>query len=200
MVIGLILAGGASTRMGRCKALLPIGADTFVVRLARTFISAGIDDLVVVTGPERDAIQATLVDAGISARVVENPRRDDGQLSSLLVGLALADKPGVEAVVVGLVDVPLVATGTIGAVVEAYRHTHAPIVRPATRGRHGHPVLFARAVFDQLRHADPALGAKAVVRAHEQDLVNVPVEDDGACADIDTPADYARLICSASNT
>ena len=200
MVIGMILAAGASTRMGRPKALLPIGADTFVVRLARSFVAAGVDDLVVVTGPERDAIDSTLADAGIPARVVENPRREDGQLSSLHVGLALADKPGVVAVVVGLVDVPLVLARTIGAVVEAYRRTHSPIVRPVSHGRHGHPVLFARAVFDELRHADPALGAKAVVRAHAQDLVNVPVDDDGACADIDTPADYARLIDSASGT
>ena len=200
MVIGIILAAGFSTRMGRPKALLPIGADTFVVRLARAFIGAGIGDIVVVTGPERGAVEAALGDAEIPARVVENPRREDGQLSSLLVGLSLADKPGVEAVVVGLVDVPLVATATIAAVVEAYRRTNAPIVRPAFAGRHGHPVLFARAVFDQLRHADPALGAKAVVRAHDQDLVDVPVEDDGACADIDTPADYARLIGSASGT
>jgi len=200
MVIGMILAAGASTRMGRTKALLPVGADTFVVRLTRSFVAAGVDDLVVVTGPERDAIDSALADAGIRARVVENPRREEGQLSSLHVGLALADRPGVVAVVVGLVDVPLVSAQTIGAVVEAYRRTHAPIVRPANGGRHGHPVLFARAVFDELRHADPALGAKAVVRAHAQDLVNVPVDDDGACADIDTPADYARLIDSASGT
>jgi len=200
MVIGMILAAGASTRMGRPKALLPIGADTFVVRLARAFIEAGIDELVVVAGPEWDTIESTLADARIPARVVENPRREQGQLSSLLVGLALADKPGVEAVVVGLVDVPLVSARTIVAVVEAYRRTHAPIVRPSNGGRHGHPVLFARAMFDELRHADPALGAKAVVRAHDQDLVNVPVDDAGACADIDTPADYARLIGSASGT
>ena len=200
MVIGLILAAGASTRMGRTKALLPIGADTFVVHLARAFIAAGIDDVVVVTGPERDAIASALADARIPARVVENPRREDGQLSSLHVGLAVADKPGVEAVVVGLVDVPLASARTIGAVLEAFRRTHAPIVRPAVRGRHGHPVLFARAVFDQLRRADPGSGAKAVVRAHDQDLVNVPVDDEGACTDIDTPADYARLICSASST
>ena len=69
MVIGMILAAGASTRMGRPKALLPIGADTFVVRLARSFVAAGVDDLVVVTGPERDAIDSTLADAGIPVRL-----------------------------------------------------------------------------------------------------------------------------------
>jgi molybdenum cofactor cytidylyltransferase len=200
MVIGMILAAGASTRMGRPKALLPIGADTFVVRLARAFVEAGIDDLVVVTGPDRDAIDATLAAAGIPARVVENPLRERGQLSSLHVGLALADKPGVEAVAVGLVDVPLVSSRTIGAVVDAFRQTSAPIVRPACGSRHGHPVLFSRAVFDHLRHADPALGAKAVVRAHQHDLVDVPVDDEGSCIDIDTPADYAAFIGSASGT
>lgn len=194
MLIGLILAAGASTRMGRPKALLPIGADVFVVRLARSFVAADIDDLVIVTGPaERNAVELALTDAGIPARVIENPRREDGQLSSLNVGLALADRPGVVAVVVGLVDVPLVSAATIGAIVDAFRRTNAPIVRPALGDRHGHPVLFARAVFDQLRHADPALGAKAVVRAHGRDVVNVPVDDEGACADVDTPADYVRL-------
>ncbi|MCX6546057.1 MAG: nucleotidyltransferase family protein [Acidobacteria bacterium] len=200
MVIGIILAAGASTRMGRAKALLPVGPDTFVTRLARSFVAAGIDDLVVVTGPERDAIDSALAASRIPARVVRNPRRDDGQLSSLLVGLALADTPGVVAVVVGLVDAPLVLPGTIRAVVEAYRRTRSPIVRPVSHGRHGHPVLFAREVFDELRHADSALGAKAVVRAHEQDRLDVPVDDDGAWADIDTPDDYARLIGSASGT
>jgi len=201
MLIGLILAAGASTRMGRTKALLPIGAETFVVHLARAFLAADIDDLVVVAGPaERLAVESALVDAGITARVVENPRRDEGQLSSLHVGLGLADRPGVEGVVVGLVDVPLVSTATIRAVVDAHHRTHAPLVRPAVGNRHGHPVLFARAVFEELRHADPALGAKAVVRAHDRDLVDVPVDDEGACIDIDTPADYARLIGSASGT
>jgi molybdenum cofactor cytidylyltransferase len=59
--------------------------------------------------------------------------------------------------------------------------------------RHGHPVIFDRAVFDELRAADPAAGAKEVVRARCGDIVNVPVEDEGAFVDLDTPEDYERV-------
>ena len=54
-------------------------------------------------------------------------------------------------------------------------------------------MIFDRALFDELRRADPALGAKAIVRAHADAIVNVPVDDDGAFHDIDTPDDYGRL-------
>jgi molybdenum cofactor cytidylyltransferase len=193
MVVGIVLAAGASTRMGRPKALLAIGADTFVTRACRTLSEAGVDDLIVVAGTEHAEVAAALGDAGLHARVIENPRREEGQLSSLLTGLAVADRPGVDAVLVHLVDVPLVRAETARAVVEAFRRTRAPVVRPAVGGRHGHPVLFSRRVFDDLRRADPAVGAKAVVRAHAADVCDVPVDDDGACRDVDTPEEYGRL-------
>jgi len=193
MVVGIILAAGASSRMGRPKALLPIGADTFVTRVCRTLLEAGVDDLVVVAGPEQEAIADALASTGLPARVVENRRRDEGQLSSVLAGLAVADRPGVDAVLVHLVDAPLVRPETARAVLDAFFRTHAPIVRPSVGGRHGHPVLFARGVFDELRRADPGVGARGVVQAHAADVCNVPVDDEGACRDVDTPEDYARL-------
>jgi molybdenum cofactor cytidylyltransferase len=193
MVVGIILAAGASSRMGQPKALLPIGQDSFVTRVCRTLLEAGVDDLVVVAGPEHAAVAEAVRVAGLTVRVVENPRRDDGQLSSVLAGLAVADRPGVDAVLVHLVDAPLVRPETVRAVLDAFRRTHAPVVRPAVEGRHGHPVLFSRQVFDDLRRADRAVGAKAVVRAHAADVCDVPVDDEGACQDIDTPEDYARL-------
>jgi molybdenum cofactor cytidylyltransferase len=58
--------------------------------------------------------------------------------------------------------------------------------------RHGHPVIFDRVVFDALRAADPAAGAKEVVRARQHEILNVPVEDEGAFVDLDTPEDYRR--------
>jgi len=194
MIVGIILAAGASSRMGRPKALLPLGGETFVSCVCRTLTVAGVDEVVVVAGAELEAVTSAVHQAGLSARIIENPRRDEGQLSSVLAGLAVADRPGVEAVVVHLVDAPLVAAGTVRAVMDAFRRTHAPVVRPIMNGRHGHPVLFARSVFDELRRADPSMGAKAVVRAHEADVCEVLVDDEGACRDIDTPEDYARLV------
>jgi molybdenum cofactor cytidylyltransferase len=82
----------------------------------------------------------------------------------------------------------------VRAVLETFRRTRAPIVRPAVGARHGHPVIFARAVFDDLRTANLALGARAVVRAHAASVADVAVDDPGVCQDIDTPEDYERLI------
>src|SRR5207249_5110926 len=97
---------------------------------------------------------------------VVNPDFEQGQLTSILAGLRVVDRPGVVATLMTLVDVPLVSAATIRAVVDRYRRTRASIVRPASGGRHGHPVLIDRAVFDDLRAADPARGAKPVLRAH----------------------------------
>jgi molybdenum cofactor cytidylyltransferase len=194
MVIAIVLAAGASSRMGRPKALLPVGAETFVSRVCRVLTDGGIGDVIVVVGPETAGVPDELERAGIRARVVENPWRDQGQLTSLQVGLAAADRPGVEAVLVHLVDAPLLAPSTVRAVVDTFRRTRAPVVRPLVGARHGHPVLFARSAFDDLRTADPAVGARAVVRAHAERSAEVAVDDPGACQDIDTPEDYERLI------
>ena len=82
---------------------------------------------------------------------------------------------------------------TVRAVVERYLATRAPIVRPVRGDDHGHPVLIDRSLFDLLRHADPRVGAKDVVRAHASPLGDVEVDDDGAFIDIDTPVEYDKL-------
>jgi molybdenum cofactor cytidylyltransferase len=194
MLVGIILAAGASTRMGRPKALLPIGGETFVLRVCRTLLAAGIHECIVVAGSETEQVEQALAVAGLNVRVVENRRRDEGQLTSVQAGLAVADRPGVDGVLVHLVDAPLVEAATVRAIAEAFRRTHAPIVRPSVGGRHGHPVVFARTVFDALRAADPAEGAKAVVRAHAAEICDVAVDDSGAYEDIDSPEDYRRLL------
>ena len=86
-----------------------------------------------------------------------------------------------------LVDVPMVAAETVQLVVSEWQRTRAPIVRPAIGARHGHPVVFDRLVFAELRAAPPDVGAKSVVRAHADEVVNVPVTDEGCLVDVDTP-------------
>src|SRR5579862_2476409 len=138
--------------MGRAKAALPLdGGDTFLTRIVRTFLDAGVDDVVVVVGHEADAIVQSFSASGLPARFVLNGDYDRGQLSSLLTGLGVIDRPGVAAALVTLVDVPLVTAATVRAVVERYRSSHAAIVRPTSGARHGHPLLIDRALFDELR-------------------------------------------------
>ena len=201
VIPAIVLAAGKSTRMGRAKANLPVdAADTFLSRIVRTFREAGVDDVVIVVGHEREAIVEAFEQTGLVARFVANPDYESGQLSSLLAGLRVVDRPGVVAALVTLVDVPLVTAATVRTVVNRYRDTHALIVRPVHGEHHGHPVLIDRSLFEAIRHADPALGAKPIVRAHVSAAGDVEVEDDGAFQDIDTAEEYQRLLGRAGGS
>lgn len=181
--------------MGRAKASLPLDAtDTFLTRIVRTFLEAGVDDVVVVVGHEADAIVSSFSASGLPARFVVNHDYDRGQWSSLVAGLGVVDRPGVSATLMTLVDVPLVTADTVRAVLACYRRTHAPVVRPTAGSRHGHPLLVDRSLFAELRAADPAAGAKPVIRAHASAAGDIAIADEGAFRDIDTEEDYLRMI------
>jgi molybdenum cofactor cytidylyltransferase len=203
MIRAILLAAGESTRMGAPKALLPDGEGrVFVTRVLHTLHAAGVLDVTIVTGSLHARIVGTVAaDAPRQSviRFARNPNHERGQLSSLLVGLAAADTPGVDAALVTLVDVPFVKPATVKAVIDAFWRTRAPIVRAAKGTRHGHPVLFARMLFEELRHANPTQGAKAVVRAHASAILHVEVDDDGALLDVDTPAEYEQWRASRRN-
>jgi molybdenum cofactor cytidylyltransferase len=128
-----------------------------------------------------------------AVRVVRNENPSRGQLSSLWTGLD-ATGADTEAALMTLVDVPMTNAATVRAVIDSWERTRAPIVRPAIGDRHGHPVLFDRWVFDELRRAPLTEGAKVVVHAHADELVNVPVDDEGCVEDVDTPEEYRALL------
>jgi CTP:molybdopterin cytidylyltransferase MocA len=90
--------------------------------------------------------------------------------------------------------VPLGRVSTVRLLLRKYRDGNALVVRPERNGKHGHPVIFDRALFDEFRKANPEQGAKEVVRAYAGVQLNVEVEDEGAFVDIDTPEDYERWI------
>ncbi len=198
MIYGIVLAAGASSRMGQAKAALPVGitGETVVARVIRTLIEAGLPRVVVVAGAHIDAVRQAMPAHESRARLVEHPGWEQGQLSSLLAGLAAIDEPQLEAAMVTLVDVPLVSASTVATVIAEWRRTRAPIVRPANGARHGHPVVFDRSVFAELRAADLKVGAKAVFATNKDRVLNVEVKDPGAFEDIDTPEDYKRVLGS----
>jgi molybdenum cofactor cytidylyltransferase len=200
VIPAVVLAAGRSSRMGRAKATLPLDAtDTFLTRIVRTFLEAGVDDVVVVVGHEADAIVLSFSASGLPARFIVNHDYDRGQWSSLVTGLGVVDRPGVAATLITLVDVPLVTADTVRAVLACYRRTHAPVVRPTAGSRHGHPLLVDRSVFAELRAADPAEGAKPVIRAHASAAGDIAIGDEGAFRDIDTEEDYLRMISDQSS-
>jgi molybdenum cofactor cytidylyltransferase len=195
MIPAIVLAAGRSSRMGRAKATLPTGdGHTFLTRIVRTFLDAGVDEVIVVVGHDAELIARSFSSSGLTARFVVNDRYDEGQLSSLLAGLAIVDRPDVSAALVTLVDVPLVSVATVRAVVDAYARTRAPIVRPSSGERHGHPLLIDRALFAALRNADPLSGAKPIVRTYASAAGDIAIDDEGAFVDIDTEEEYRRTI------
>jgi len=193
MIPAVVLAAGLSSRMGRAKALLPLNGETFIERIVATFRAAGVEDVVIVIGHDGDAIASALADRQVPARIVQNHEYRTGQFSSVLRGLQTIDRPGVQAMLLTLVDVPLVSPSTVRAVIDRYHATSAPIVRPVRGDEHGHPVLIARPLFAALRAADPAGGAKPIVRAHVSPAGDVMIDDDGAYLDVDTPEEYESL-------
>ena len=180
--------------MGRPKAGLPVaqGGPTFAAAIVATLQAAGIANITVVAGAHpvevADAVRGL---AGV--RVVHNAAWPAGQLSSLVAGLDAVDTPALEAVLVTLVDVPLVRRETVETLLRAWRESRAPIVRPAVGARHGHPVIFDRATFGDLRAAPVEVGAKAVVAAWQAQILNVPIDDPGVLVDVDTPQEYDAL-------
>jgi molybdenum cofactor cytidylyltransferase len=190
VIPAIVLAAGASSRMGRPKALLDAGHTTFVGRILLTLRDAGVDETVVVVRPGDSAVIHEVERAGYG-RPVENPRPERGQLSSLIVGVDAVDRAQVDAVLVTLVDVPLIDAATVRLLLSRALASPAPIVRAVHEGRHGHPVIFKRVLFEALRVADPAQGAKAVVRANRVD--DVETGNAAVAQDVDTPDDYGRL-------
>lgn len=195
IVPGIVLAAGRSSRMGQAKSLLPTGisGETFISRIVRALGAGGVQDVLIVVAEEESDMVAALAGAGVSTRTVVNPTPELGQISSLRAGLRAIDRPGVAGVLVTLVDVPLITAGLVRLLLDVHSRTRAPVVRPIRHGRHGHPVIFDRAVFEELHSASLDNGAKAVVQAHTAEVENVSIEDEGPFLDIDTPTEYKRI-------
>lgn len=190
-IAGIVLAAGASSRMGRPKAFLPMApGGTMLGRVLGTLADAGIDPLIVVARTRFDPASAWSDSRAAGVRVVVNPDPERGQLSSFVCGIDALD-PAAPCALMTLVDVPLVRPASVAALVRAWRGAQVMLVRPVHGGRHGHPVIFGRRLLDALRRADCSEGAKPIVRAFASQGLEVPVDDPGVLVDLDTPDEYA---------
>jgi molybdenum cofactor cytidylyltransferase len=184
----IVLAAGFARRMGRQKLLLTLGGKP-VVRWAVERVAPHVDEVVVVTGEDDAAVREALT--GLAVRFARNPRPQDGQGSSIAVGVA-ALKPWTRAAVIALGDQPRVPAAVVPGLLEAQRRTGKAVVAPVYRGTQGTPVLFAAEVFGELRALRGDAGARSVVEARPERVERVAF-DLPMPADVDTPEDYARL-------
>lgn len=194
-VAGIVLAAGESARMGEPKPLLDAGGRTFIECAVGLLAGGGCAPVIAVVRPEpanaepQGRIAALARAAG--ALVVANPEHESGQIDSLRCALVVLPADSAACAVLP-VDHPLVAPGTVAALIAAFTESGAPIIVPSYGGRRGHPTLFARSLFHELRHGDLAEGARTVLRAHANAVLELPVGDPGILADVDSPADYRR--------
>lgn len=184
-----MLAAGRSTRMGRPKPLLEAGGETFLLLTIRALRDGGCDAVVVVVG-YGDETAANARDAGAS--VIRNRDPGSEQIDSVRMGIDALPEGTVAAVVLP-VDHPLVRPTTVAALITRWRDAPDRIVRPVHEGRPGHPTLFPRPVWSDLRGILPH-GARGVVEDDAHPTLDVAVEDPGVIADIDTPEAYARWV------
>jgi molybdenum cofactor cytidylyltransferase len=187
MIDAIVLAAGESARMGKPKPLLRFGDRTFLEQMVTVLQDAHVDRITVVLGAEAEAIKRAVDLSKVNAVVNSNYR--DGQLSSLLVGLENASAER-EAILLCLVDNPFITCEIVNRVIRTFRETNAPIVIPTFHGKRGHPSLFAHSMFDQLSSAPRQEGARHVVYANEDKLVEVEVSERAVVVGINTPDDY----------
>lgn len=192
MLSAIILAAGASERMGYPKALLRYRDQTFLGTIIEACRAVGVARPIVVLGPDEDKILSAL-DLHDTV-IVRNLDPATGPLTSLQLGLEQVLNHPVEGALVWHVDRPHVSVATIEALVERFGRGKPAIVLPEHQRRRGHPVLFGRQVFEELLHTPAAAGARAVVRADASRVAVVPVTDAAVVEDVDTPEAYRELL------
>ena len=187
---GIVLAAGQSTRLGRPKALLAVGRETFLSQAVRVLGEGGAARIIVVVG---DAPEVRSAAESADVTVVVNPDPTSEQLVSLLIGLDAVSED-VDAVAVLPVDCPLVATESVKALAEAAARTAKPIVLPMYNGVGGHPVMLRRPFFDVVRRSTAADGLRGLIVDHGHDVEIINVSDPGILVDIDTAREYDRYV------
>ena len=207
-ITAIVLAAGSSRRMGRPKMILPWGKTTILGQVIETLRAAGVDEILVVTGAEREAVEA--IASRHDARSVHNPDFERGEmLSSLQVGIReltpsrpppnrfdLGEVPrsgggGREGVLVCLGDQPHVEERTVRALAERFaQQTRSALVVPSRNGRRGHPWIASRSIWDRLLALRAPESMRDFFRRAEAEIEYVMVDSDSIFADVDTPQDY----------
>ncbi len=187
----IILAAGASTRMGTPKQLLPYRERSFIRYITESAIASVCQPIAVVLGANVERIKPEI--SQLPIQIVENQQWAEGMSTSIRVGLEglLAMNPNLEAVAIALCDQPFVSSQTLDRIVEAYHFTGKPIIASEYAGTLGVPVLFSHTLFSEIMALKSTEGAKQLIKRHIHEVFSIPFPE--GSIDIDTPNDYDQL-------
>jgi molybdenum cofactor cytidylyltransferase len=193
MIVAVILSAGESSRMGRPKALLPIGGQKFIERIVGVLAQSRAGRIIVVLGHHADEMRRQIEHLPID--IVVNPDYKSGQLSSLQAAIRhIQNDDRCDGMLVHLVDHPFIDAVLVDAMIERFYETKKLIVVPRHKEKRGHPVIFSRDLFEELLSAPADQGAKAVVNAHRKETLEIEWQDEGITLDIDTPELYRQHV------
>ena len=193
MIAGILLAAGESKRMeGAFKPLLKWGTRTVIGECVHQLHDSKLDEIFVVLGHRERDIRQSLAGAGVQYAINEDFQK--GMLSSVKIGWAQV-APATDAVMIALVDQPMITSALINQLIEAYRHGKKRIVIPTHNGKRGHPIILSTDFEEELMLMpdDSPDGLKTLIDRYPDEVLEVPVESSAVLEDIDNPGDYERL-------
>ena len=193
MLAAVILSGGASSRMGSPKALLPYQGRPFLEHLLEITTRPEIGARKVVLGPDADSIAKVIP---LKANeIVINSDWEKGQLSSIQAGVRKLPA-GTDGMLLFLIDHPLISSTLVGELIAQFYKSKKPIVLPVYEGRRGHPVIFSASLYNELLRAPLEKGARAVVWAHPDEVDEVRTNEEGCVLNLNDPETLNRAMDS----
>lgn len=198
---GIILAAGASTRMGRPKQLLPLGDRCLLQHVIDAAAASCLDEIIVVLGHRAEEIREILrLPARRVVRIVVAADYAQGQSASLRAGLRAAGPEACAAAIL-LGDQPQVTGQLIDRVAREYLSSEPAITRPVYSGPDGgrvpgHPVFLARRIWPEVEKLEGDQGARTLISAHPQWVSEIPIEGEPP-VDIDTVEDHQHAASSS---
>lgn len=189
---GIVLAAGQSARMGAANKLLAdLRGQPLVRHVVESLLNGGLDPVMVVTGHDAERVRSSLAD--LPVRFVHNAAHSDGMSTSVAAGIESLP-PATDGALIALGDMAEIDARHVTTLVDAFVEGEGrSICAPVSGHRRGNPVVWPARYYPELMMLEGDVGARHLLRVHDEAVREVPFDDDAVVHDVDTPEDLARL-------